>query len=183
MSQCCITPLCNFAENSRGDQAKQIPGGSGRIPLPQPAFSTNPHPSQCNSMARILEKQNRLQMSQVFPLRYIDEPMGLAFQGFYERDRGTGKTAELPHRLYMRPQTKRPDVARCARGISRSFNSQQNRSRMSEAASPRCCSRPFYTLHLAGLRCGLARLRICEQCRLRNFKRTIQQQTSLDLLV
>ena len=32
---------------------------------------------------RILEKQNRLQMSQVFPLRYIDEPMGLAFQEFY----------------------------------------------------------------------------------------------------
>ena len=53
MSQCCITPLCNFAENSRGDQAKQIPGGSGRIPLPQPAFSTNPHPSNPTAWLRL----------------------------------------------------------------------------------------------------------------------------------
>ena len=35
-----------------------------------------------NRAARILEKQNRLQMSQVFPVSCIDDQMGLAFQGF-----------------------------------------------------------------------------------------------------
>jgi hypothetical protein len=83
----------------------------------------------------------RLQMSQVFPLPYIDDPMCLAFQGFYERDRATGKVAGFPHRLYTRTQTKTPDAAGSARGITRIFNPQQNRSRISEAASPnRCCS-------------------------------------------
>ena len=33
--------------------------------------------------ARILEKRNSLQMSQVFPFPYIGDQMGLAFQGFY----------------------------------------------------------------------------------------------------
>jgi hypothetical protein len=32
--------------------------------------------------ARILEKQNRLQMSQVFLFSCIDDQKGLAFQGF-----------------------------------------------------------------------------------------------------
>jgi len=40
-------------------------------------------------LARILEKQNRLQMSQVFPLPCIDDQIGLAFQGFYKRGRFT----------------------------------------------------------------------------------------------
>jgi len=31
---------------------------------------------------RILEKQNRLQMSQVFPFSCIDDQMGVVFQGF-----------------------------------------------------------------------------------------------------
>src|SRR4029077_10028792 len=94
----------------------------------------------CNA-ARILEKQNRLQMSQVFPLPYIDDPMCLDFQGFYERDRATGKVAGFHHRLYTRTQTKTPDAAGGARGIARIFNPQQNRSRISEAALPnRCCS-------------------------------------------
>ena len=34
-------------------------------------------------IARILEKQNRLQMSQVFSVSCIDDQMGVAFQGFY----------------------------------------------------------------------------------------------------
>jgi len=42
-----------------------------------------------NRAARILEKQNRLQMSQVFPVSCIDDQMGLAFQGFYKRGRFT----------------------------------------------------------------------------------------------
>jgi hypothetical protein len=45
-------------------------------------------------------------MSQVFPLPYIDDPMYLAFQGFYERDRATGKVAGFHHRLYTRHKPK-----------------------------------------------------------------------------
>ena len=41
-------PVCGHAVARR---AKVVSGGSGRIPLPQPAFSTNPYPSQRNSMA------------------------------------------------------------------------------------------------------------------------------------
>src|SRR6516225_4922812 len=37
------------------------------------------------NFARILEKQNRLQMSQVFPFSCIDDQMGVVFQGFYKR--------------------------------------------------------------------------------------------------
>jgi uncharacterized protein len=47
--------------------------------------------------ARILEKRNSLQMSQVFPFSYIGNQMGLAFQGFYKRDRRTGKVDGCPH--------------------------------------------------------------------------------------
>src|SRR6516164_1416347 len=50
-------------------------------------------------LARILEKQNRLQMSEVFSVSCIDDQMGVAFQGFYERDRGTGKITGFPHQL------------------------------------------------------------------------------------
>src|SRR6516162_6285089 len=39
--------------------------------------------SAAAKLARILEKQNRLQMSQVFPFSCIDDQMGVAFQGFY----------------------------------------------------------------------------------------------------
>jgi len=40
-----------------------------------------------------------LQMSQVFPFRASMIKWAFAFQGFYERDRGTGKVTELPHQL------------------------------------------------------------------------------------
>jgi len=47
-----------FAENlvvplnrSAFDYAKHVPGGSRRIPLPEPAFSTNPYPIQRDCMA------------------------------------------------------------------------------------------------------------------------------------
>ena len=71
---------------------------------------------------RILEKRNSLQMSQVFPFPYISNQMGLAFQGFYERDRRTGKVVGLPHQLYMHAPIKMPAAARCARGRARTFN-------------------------------------------------------------
>ena len=53
----------------------------------QPALS-QPTPSLDlarlrRGLARILEKQNRLQMSQVFSFSCIDDQMGVAFQGFY----------------------------------------------------------------------------------------------------
>src|SRR5262249_27671315 len=51
-------------------------------------------------LARILEKRNSLQMSQVFPFPYIGNQMGLAFQGFYERDRRTGKVVGFPHLVH-----------------------------------------------------------------------------------
>jgi hypothetical protein len=63
----------------------------------QPAtFGT---PGEIRNLSRILEKQNRLQMSQVLPFSCIDDQMGVAFQGFYERDRGTGKVTGFPHQL------------------------------------------------------------------------------------
>ena len=52
------------------------------------------------SGTRILEKRNSLQMSQVFPFPYIGNQMGLAFQGFYERDRRTGKVVGFPHLVH-----------------------------------------------------------------------------------
>jgi hypothetical protein len=39
--------ISNFSRR----KAAEFSGGSGRIPLPKPAFSTNPCPSQRNSMA------------------------------------------------------------------------------------------------------------------------------------
>ena len=38
---------------------------------------------------RILEKQNRLQMSQIFPFSCIDDQMRVVFQGFYKQGRFT----------------------------------------------------------------------------------------------
>src|SRR5262249_9273732 len=90
---------------------------------------------------RILEKQNRLQMSQVFPFSCIDDQTGLAFQGFYERDRGTGKVIGFPHQCKMHAQIQKPSAAHFARKIARTFTLNKFRSRISEAASPkRCCS-------------------------------------------
>ena len=69
--------------------------------------------SQESKRSRILEKQNSLQMSQVFPFPCIGDQMGFAFQGFYKRDPRTGKVIRFPHHLYMQTQTKkRTDVGR-----------------------------------------------------------------------
>src|SRR6516165_2803261 len=54
-----------------------------------------------NKNARILEKQNRLQMSQVFSVSCIDDQMRVAFQGFYKRGSFT-QAMLLPHGLANR---------------------------------------------------------------------------------
>src|SRR6516164_314790 len=56
------------------------------------------------SCARILEKPNRLQMSQVFQYLCITVKWP-AFQGFYKRDRGINGIG-FPHQLYMYAQTE-----------------------------------------------------------------------------
>jgi hypothetical protein len=56
--------------------------------------------------ARILEKQNSLQMSQVFSFARIGDQMGLAFQGFYKRDRRTDKLSDSQAKLNMHTQIK-----------------------------------------------------------------------------
>jgi len=88
-------------------------------------------------LARILERQNRLQMSRVSPFPCIDDQMGLAFQGFYKRDRGTGKVTEFPHQLFMHAQIK-PNEACCARGIAlaltlNKFSVPQKRGRFTKS--------------------------------------------------
>ena len=81
------------------------------VPIPESArrgskgtgagrHSTQDHPT------RILEKQNTLQMSQVFPFACIGDQMGLAFQGFYKRDRGSGKVTKFPRQLNVYAQIK-----------------------------------------------------------------------------
>jgi hypothetical protein len=69
-------------------------------------------------LSRILEKQNRLQKSQVSPFSCTDDQMGLAFQGFYKRDRETDKVTDFPQQLFMHAQIKKPNEACCARGIA-----------------------------------------------------------------
>jgi len=48
--------------------------------------------------------------------------MGLAFQGFYKRDRRAGKVIEFPHQLFVHAQIKKPTAARCPRGSAQTFN-------------------------------------------------------------
>ena len=45
-------------------------------------------------------------MSQVFPFPYIGDQMGLAFQGFYKRERRTGKVIGLSPQLYSMHKSK-----------------------------------------------------------------------------
>ena len=64
------------------------------------------------NFARILEKQNRLQMSQVFPFSCIDDQMGVVFQGFYKRGRasdwrGLACIAHKPREVAASPQKLR----------------------------------------------------------------------------
>jgi hypothetical protein len=46
--------------------------------------------------SRILEKQNRVQTSQVFLFRSVDDQLGLAFQGFYKQGHFTQSTLLPP---------------------------------------------------------------------------------------
>ena len=99
----------------------------------------NPEPlcPQTCSLARILEKQNRLQMSQVFPFPCIGDQMSLAFQGFYKRDRSTGKVTGFPLQLYMHAQIKKqplPAVRQEVPGLLtlNKFRSRCERGRFAE---------------------------------------------------
>jgi hypothetical protein len=78
-------------------------------------------------------------MSQVFPFSCIDDQMGLAFQGFYERDRGTLKSPDSYTNCKMHAQIQKPSAARFARGIAWTFTPSKFRSRISEAASANRC--------------------------------------------
>ncbi len=78
-------------------------------------------------------------MSQVFPFACIGDQMSLAFQGFYKRDRRTGKVTGFPHQLYMHAQIKKPTAARCARGSVRTLTLNNFGPALSEAASPNRC--------------------------------------------
>jgi|SRR5215469_3586628 len=93
------------------------------------------------SASRILEKRNSLQMSQVFRFPYIGDQRGVAFQGFYKRDRRTGKVIGFPHQLYMHAQIKRSTAAALREEVP-GFSTQTDFGpAVSEAASPkRCCS-------------------------------------------
>ena len=97
------------AESStrRGRLELRTPNSEPRTPNPERLISSIRSTDRFSNrfrragfrFSRILEKQNRLQMSQVFPFSCIDDQMGVAFQGFYERERGTGKVTGFPHRL------------------------------------------------------------------------------------
>jgi hypothetical protein len=66
--------------------------------------------------ARILEKQNRLQMSQVFPFRASVIKWALLLQGFYERDQ---ERLKLPDSHTNCKCTHRSKTKRCPpRGIA-----------------------------------------------------------------
>jgi hypothetical protein len=56
--------------------------------------------------------------------------MGLAFQGFYKRDRRTGKVIGLPPQLYMHAQIKRPSAS--AREALRDRGAYGGQSRLNE---------------------------------------------------
>jgi hypothetical protein len=72
--------------------------------------------------SRILEKQNSLQMSQVFSFARIGGQMGLAFQGFYKRDRRTDKLSGFPRQIEHAHTNQKPNAACCLRSIARTFN-------------------------------------------------------------
>src|SRR6516225_10461740 len=90
---------------------------------------------------RILEKQNRLQMSQVFSFRASMIKWALLLKDSMS---GTEELVKLPDshtNCKMNAQIQKPSAARFARGIVRTFALNKFRSRISEAALPnRCCS-------------------------------------------
>src|ERR1700745_1087873 len=107
--------------------------------------------------ARILEKQNSLQMSQVFPLRASLIRWALLFKDSIGGTEETDKVTGCPRQLNMHAQFKNRTLP-AARGIARLLTHNKLRSRGSEAASPNpCCSyAALLPLHLTGLRRGLA---------------------------
>ena len=83
-----------------------------------------------------------------------------AFQGFYKRDRSTGKVTGFPLQLYMHAQIKKqplPAVREEVPGLLtlNKFRSRCERGRF--APNRRCSHAALLPLQLAGLRRGLAR--------------------------
>jgi len=100
-------------------------------------------------------------MSQVFPFPYIGDQMSLAFQGFYKRDRRTGKVTGFPHQLCRHAQIKKqplPAVHEEVPGLLtlNKFRSRCERGRF--ALTDAAPTRSLLPLQLAGLRRGLARM-------------------------
>jgi len=86
--------------------------------------------------SRILEKQNLLQMSQVFFGVAHSSFARFAFQGFYMRDHGTRQRYRLSSRPVVARVNQEPKrYAEDAQAMTQTFN--KFRSRRSEAALPR----------------------------------------------
>src|SRR6516164_1663961 len=94
-----------------------------------------------DGVTRILEKQNRLQMSQVFPFLASMIKWALLFKDSIS---GTEERVKLPDSHSNCKCTHRSKTKRCPpRGIAWTFTPSKFRSRISEAASPnRCCAHP-----------------------------------------
>ena len=103
---------------------------------------------------QIIEKQNRLQMSQIFSVSVHQHQMALLFKDSKsgtEEPNGSG----FPNQLSMDVQIKNPNPVGCARGFVPNLNFNKFRSRKSEAALPsrRRSKRDLSTDYtLAGLR-------------------------------
>src|SRR6516164_6049742 len=96
-------------------------------------------PEDQPGMARILEKQNRLQMSQVFSFRASMIKWALLFKDSMS---GTEERIKLlDSRTNCKCTLRSKGQARFTRGIARTFTLNKFRSRISEATSlKRCCS-------------------------------------------
>ena len=94
-----------------------------------------------SSAARILEKQNRLQMNQVFRFRAWMIKRALLFKDSMSGTEERIKLLDSHTNCKMHAQIQKPSAARFARGTARTFTLNKFRPRISEAASPkRCCS-------------------------------------------
>src|ERR1700745_3573004 len=112
--------------------------------------------------ARILEKQNSLQMSQVFPLRASLIRWALLFKDSIGGTEETDKVTGCPRQLNLHAQFKNRTLP-AARGIARPFNPQpiavpRKRGRFPQPMLLLRGLAAWLPLHLAGLRRGRASL-------------------------
>jgi hypothetical protein len=153
------------ADKARGGRiARSIRNRSGSRRTVAGPFSTQspgrgqlaifPRCSLLTYQSRILEKQNWLQMSQVFMFAYVGDQMVLAFQGFYKRDRRRAKVIGLPDRLNMHAQSKTKALPAAREKLPRflpltNFGPAVARPLHPTDAAPQPT---MVALHLAGLR-------------------------------